>query len=832
MDANGLRFWSLANEADWLRWGNPPGTMYDAGRRTLHLAGERVDPAWPDDLDEATSRLARVPQSIDQFGTRAFWHGAAREVRASGAVSGAVAIFTPGSGTASVTDVTVGYDGVLYLAIDGSIVLVDLRQRWDPFVVPAEEFRAWRLAADPSGGVWALDRTNRRLGRVRGLPRRLTPPDAYAPDVVRPCDENPDPPRLVVFDEATWPASDRPVAIACSAEERFALLAWRSDDDARVRLLSPEGRFGRAIELQGARHPYSMSWLSPTRIAVLLPGTPGNPIPEAPTYTLDEEVAVSRPAGDYYPLREHDRGPFVHRVTGPPRYATSTGTAPLVRLSLPAFLGSGEAAGMQPLDSANAQTTWHRLYIEASVPPQCGARVFLAATDELAAPLRSSSEWHEHWLGDVRDVPARSAVPRAAWVSDPSELPFHTGLLHCKPAKGRSGLFTVLIQRPQRRVRSLKGRYLWVRIVLEGNGRATPEIASIRAYGSRFSYASHYLPELYQEQVFSPDADRRGASTPADFLERFLDNFEGILTPIEDRIANAHLLTDPDTTPDDALEWLATWVGLTFDPTFPEGRRRALLRATPDLYRSRGTLRGLSLALEIATDGGVTGGEIVVLEDYRLRRTVATILGADLADEDDPLLAGRVSSGNSIVGDTLVLGDEHRREFLALFSADLETTAAEDAAIARLFDDLAHRVTVLVHEEVESQDLGLIRRIVDLETPAHVLSRVIPARYSFLVGMATLVGVDTYLAHRPGRAPVRVDRSRLGVRDVIQRPPSLDPRLEGGRSAAGTVRVPRPVALMDAPGNVPFGGSVTLDARGSTATPPRVIARHDWRMPG
>ena len=51
-------------------------------------------------------------------------------------------------------------------------------------------------------------------------------------------------------------------------------------------------------------------------------------------------------------------------------------------------------------------------------------------------------------------------------------------------------------------------------------------------------------------------------------------------------------------------------------------------------------------ALDLATGGAVQGGEIVILEDYRLRRTFATILGADLADERDPLTAGLAVSGN------------------------------------------------------------------------------------------------------------------------------------------------------------------------------------------
>jgi hypothetical protein len=126
------------------------------------------------------------------------------------------------------------------------------------------------------------------------------------------------------------------------------------------------------------------------------------------------------------------------------------------------------------------------------------------------------------------------------------------------------------------------------------------------------------------------------------------------------------------------------------------------------MARWRGTLRGLSLALDLATGGAVRGGEIVILEDFRLRRTFATILGADLDDEQDPLTAGLATSGNSYVGDTLFLGEEERREFLALFHSELPVTDSEQEDIDSLTADLAHRVTVLVHQAVEPQDLGLM----------------------------------------------------------------------------------------------------------------------------
>ena len=148
---------------------------------------------------------------------------------------------------------------------------------------------------------------------------------------------------------------------------------------------------------------------------------------------------------------------------------------------------------------------------------------------------------------------------------------------------------------------------------------------------------------------------------------------------------------------------------------------------------------GTVVALDVATGGAVRGGEVIVIEDFRLRRVLGTLLGVDLADEDDPLLPGLQISGNSVVGDTLVLADEQRAELMALFREEA-TSAAEDATLAQWMGRLAHRATVLVHREVDEVDLGLVRRIVELEAPAHVDVRVVTARWPFMVGVGSLVG--------------------------------------------------------------------------------------------
>jgi len=84
-------------------------------------------------------------------------------------------------------------------------------------------------------------------------------------------------------------------------------------------------------------------------------------------------------------------------------------------------------------------------------------------------------------------------------------------------------------------------------------------------------------------------------------MGQFLLIFESILKPIENTVDNLALYFDPLLVPESLLPWLASWVDLALDPTWPMERRRELVKSAAELYRWRGTRRGLSEYLRIYT---------------------------------------------------------------------------------------------------------------------------------------------------------------------------------------------------------------------------------------
>jgi|GEM_PF-603147 len=95
-----------------------------------------------------------------------------------------------------------------------------------------------------------------------------------------------------------------------------------------------------------------------------------------------------------------------------------------------------------------------------------------------------------------------------------------------------------------------------------------------------------YLPAIYQED---------------DLMGRFLMLFGSFWKPLECQINDLWLCFDPRLTPSEFLPWLASWLSLVLDESWPEEKQRQLIRSAIFLYRKRGTKQGLEEYLTIHT---------------------------------------------------------------------------------------------------------------------------------------------------------------------------------------------------------------------------------------
>lgn len=243
------------------------------------------------------------------------------------------------------------------------------------------------------------------------------------------------------------------------------------------------------------------------------------------------------------------------------------------------------------LDSGIPATTWHRISLEASLPPGTTVLVEAATSDD---PMPIALGWSMPVDKDGQPIAFVGSAP-------PIRLP---GGRMSPPG---SPVLDHLIQAPP-------GRYLWLRVTLAGDGTATPSLAAVRASYPRVSYLE-LLPALYRRD---PDGER--------FAERFLALFERVFTGIEDRWVQWGDELAPEAAPRDVLDWLAALIDLAFDPSWPLAKRRALVGEAMELYALRGTPRGIARYVEI-----YTGIRPLVVEGYLERPRRPPLLGRPAA---------------------------------------------------------------------------------------------------------------------------------------------------------------------------------------------------------
>ena len=176
---------------------------------------------------------------------------------------------------------------------------------------------------------------------------------------------------------------------------------------------------------------------------------------------------------------------------------------------------------------------------------------------------------------------------------------------------------TELLNRRVVRVPDVVGRNLSkARILLEDSGLTKIVTLYRESYEDRDTVLDQKPPRtqmVYEDTEVTIWVARRGYLENLPAIYRRSDGvgrnlvrdvcflFEHMFDSVEVNLTDGWRFYDPHTTPVEFLTWLSGWTAFSLDLDWPEPEKRALIKRAVDLYRIRGTKRGLSLFLRLFT---------------------------------------------------------------------------------------------------------------------------------------------------------------------------------------------------------------------------------------
>ena len=381
-----------------------------------------------------------------------------------------------------------------------------------------------------------------------------------------------------------------------------------------------------------------------------------------------------------------------------------------------------------PLDSLIDSCIWHRVLLSGSLPD--AARVQIDTfTSHIALPQ-----------DEIDDLP---------------EYAWETNLQCLDLSSGWDGL-----------IRSQKGRYMWLRLNLKGNGKTTPALDFIDIEFPRISLR-RYMPAVYGTEPVS-----------ADFTDRFLAIYDRPLRDVESKLDVLPSYFDPLSTP--FLNWLASWIGIVPDRQLPEQKRREYVKRAAHLADIRGTKYGLWRQLtaylgfeDLRTvcqcdvqpcSCGPTPKTCpptpphqwtwnpppLILEHFKLRRWM--FLGAGHIG-DQAMLWGSKIVNRSQLGDNAQVG--------------VTQLKATQDPLRDPFHVYAHKYTVFVPARAGNtpEKRRSLENLLKNESPAHTLGNIEYVEARFRIGFQSMIGLDSVV----GRVPqgVTLGQTPIGPASVL-----------------------------------------------------------------
>jgi phage tail-like protein len=423
-----------------------------------------------------------------------------------------------------------------------------------------------------------------------------------------------------------------------------------------------------------------------------------------------------------------------------------------------------------PLDSLIDNCTWHRIILRGDLP--AGDRVELDTfTSHIALPqseidLLPDYSWETRQQALAFDPKPASSTGASPVDASPSSSSSHLFPLTLHPCSTPNSLPLTPTTSWDCLIRSPKGRFLWIRITLKGDGKTTPSLNGIEVEFPRVSLR-RFMPAVYGFEPVS-----------ADFTDRLLSLADRRLRDTELQIDNLAALFDPLSTP--FPDWLATWVGVTLDRQLPLPQRRQLLKAASALNATRGTRNGLwnllvaYLGLDRLTECcqcDIVPGKCtptpttcpptkpyrwkwhappLILEHYKLRRWLE--LGSSRLG-DQAMVWGQSIVNRSQLGDNAQVGVTQLR-------------ATQDP-LRDPFWVYAHKFTVFVPACAGNtpDKRRMMQNLIQRESPAHTLGHIEFVEARFRIGFQSMIGLDSVVGRAP--AGVRLGETPIGPASVL-----------------------------------------------------------------
>jgi len=492
----------------------------------------------------------------------------------------------------------------------GGLLAFDLMAGGPPFETTwpaAVAFAPFDMTQRRGGGVWVLDRIH---ARVWELDRRLAVVSRAQAEIPLTRGE------IDVFQPTSGPARQQaatmfpggidlalvvhgpvdPIAIEALAEDAVLILD-RNEPQGRSRVfrlkrVDDTVTVDPPVLLDALAHDFVLGTAtvldSSTSPVELFVATAAGHQAVAFVLSPQDRPFMLREAVELFPLRRFG-GRALLAVRGAAFYDSgSLRWVPIVQQPRTRYRESADL--ITPVfDGLELQCTWDRLMFDAVIGADSQVEIWCRVADEVAPSPLAATDAVDEVIGAWITQPApylRDDGAELAWLSAQAARRTRR--------KNGVGTWELLLQ-------GARGRYLQLRLRLTGNGTATPRLRAMRAWYPRFSYAQRFLPAVYREDAVA-----------ADFVERFLANFEGINTTIEERIVHVQALFDPRCAPGENLAWLASWFDVALDPSWEPWRQRLFIKHAMDFFQWRGTVHGLRMALALATQPCLDDGAFAV----------------------------------------------------------------------------------------------------------------------------------------------------------------------------------------------------------------------------